>query len=1133
MLTISLADYFDTKNREEKNTVAIEDLELRILQQILYTASGSELPYSRFSRINTIKRSFLSPILTIIWSVLSLFFVTNPQVLTNTPYWVTSSFFVWSAAIAWTVISIVGVEWLFHFFLSKSINKISLKNLEFERSKDDANSVLSKYFDEVLYFFESTEHEVVIFEDLDRFNTSQIFTKLRELNTLVNNNMGITRSIQFIYALKDSMFLSDERTKFFDFILPVVPVTGTANAEDTFIARNEELDEAIQLQKRYLQDIAQFITEPRVIHNVFNEYVVYQKAINTPNLDKGKLFALMTYKTLFVNDHEELLVGEGILYNVLTSSEKYRSEVRFKYETELNEIESRLANAQKEDLVSERLLVNQYIAELLRKGLARININGWFEVGNFKSLEELKEKIPYLPKDINGSNTSNQGVRINISLKTLENELHAGKTIDEKLRAIQDKSEKNKTLLIENRSKIQTKLSNLNHKRLKDLFVENDNLLSEFEPLRQNTESKKETKCPWQHIALVKYLLRHGYIDEQYYQYTTVFNNRPHYTVKDQNFYLHVQAQSPAKFDAEIDNPDEVIQRLSNIDFTSSSIFNVALLDELLENDLTENLSDFLNTIVNNYSKDGKEFIRHYIKQGLFLKPLAESMIAAWKDYLSIVFSENSMSEEASWLIGYLPPDIIGGINNNEMLLNALETAPDVYLVKHDDAPSLNALAIIEEYSINVSNIEKLMHVPEIMHTLLDNARYHITKENVHFALARTTTESNENIKVSTYDVLSNSGLEALNERVSEDLEVYLSSVMFQEPKNTGESQSSIVSLVNTESISDTTREKVIVQQDFIFPNLDEVKIGHELFFSARKVKPTWELLETFLKNKLVSNDILIEFVNEKTTIDSLLEELSNSEIVPSDSLKEHLVNADELSITHYTALCASLKLDKVSSWPDVSVDKYRVLLDLHLIELNEETYNDVKIYPDVLVTLILNERDVFLKTHEDLPTLDASHMELLIIGNDNDVLGKLLASLMNNYSVSDFSQDAEKLPQTYLLNPEESFEPNFAMQLLVISSNAQSIKALSKRLLGLWGHETFLEILTRDADSLSKRQIFLALEQFPSGSYCELTLQRKKPSFEINNLNLNFLDMLQKKGIIPSYNQEGSRFRVRRYRQW
>ena len=50
-----------------------------------------------------------------------------------------------------------------------------------------------------------TTYDTVFIEDLDRFNQPNIFIKLRELNTVINNYDNIKRKVVFIYAIKDDI----------------------------------------------------------------------------------------------------------------------------------------------------------------------------------------------------------------------------------------------------------------------------------------------------------------------------------------------------------------------------------------------------------------------------------------------------------------------------------------------------------------------------------------------------------------------------------------------------------------------------------------------------------------------------------------------------------------------------------------------------------------------------------------------------------------------------------------------------------------------------------------------------------------------------------------------------------------
>ncbi|KDR95063.1 hypothetical protein SAMN02745945_00569 [Peptoclostridium litorale DSM 5388] len=113
---------------------------------------------------------------------------------------------------------------------SLKVAKVKFPSTEIEITGDDKDSIYNKYLDELLYFFEETQYEIIIFEDIDRFGKPSIFTNLREINTFLNNYENIERRIIFIYAIKENIFEDRERTKFFDFIIPVIPCVDSFNS---------------------------------------------------------------------------------------------------------------------------------------------------------------------------------------------------------------------------------------------------------------------------------------------------------------------------------------------------------------------------------------------------------------------------------------------------------------------------------------------------------------------------------------------------------------------------------------------------------------------------------------------------------------------------------------------------------------------------------------------------------------------------------------------------------------------------------------------------------------------------------------------------------------------------------------
>lgn len=69
---------------------------------------------------------------------------------------------------------------------NKSIlRKLSIQGNEIEIFSDAEDSYFDKYLNEVLYLFENTNMDVIVFEDIDRFDIGTIFERLRVMSILI------------------------------------------------------------------------------------------------------------------------------------------------------------------------------------------------------------------------------------------------------------------------------------------------------------------------------------------------------------------------------------------------------------------------------------------------------------------------------------------------------------------------------------------------------------------------------------------------------------------------------------------------------------------------------------------------------------------------------------------------------------------------------------------------------------------------------------------------------------------------------------------------------------------------------------------------------------------------------------
>ena len=338
-LTISLATF--TPIKDSTPEVERHAIESSILEQLFYHEKDSNIPDSRFKKIHKQHRLklFVYALLAVLYTSLAIF-LRFPSLLNK---WMIGNDFsaiqlLWFNRIAFGI-CVVGAIFVLYkiarILLGLSVKKLNIKSTEVEIANSNQKSILNHHVDEIIYFFEVTKYHIVVLEDLDRFENQEIFTKLREINYLINNSKKVKQKVVFIYAIKDEMFHDKDRTKFFDFIIPIVPIVNYSNSGEIlrqeFLIKHQEKD----ITEDLLDDLSLFIDDMRLLYNIVNEYKIYNQRMSEYKLDNGQLLAMITYKNLHPEDFTKLSQGKGILYDIIAQKDKYVCDVISKYENDI------------------------------------------------------------------------------------------------------------------------------------------------------------------------------------------------------------------------------------------------------------------------------------------------------------------------------------------------------------------------------------------------------------------------------------------------------------------------------------------------------------------------------------------------------------------------------------------------------------------------------------------------------------------------------------------------------------------------------------------------------------------------------------------------------------------------------
>jgi chemotaxis protein histidine kinase CheA len=333
------------KGKKQDNNLIFEDeliLERKIINQLIHQIDPNKIPDTEFKIKSELKKRS-----NIIWAgILSLMisyliFIDKGSLINSQDEYFFLALF--------SLLVFLGLTTL---VIDKIINLQNRKNLIsklkiFENEIDISSSAcevsyFDKYLNEILYILDESQLDYIVFEDIDRYDDNLILNKLRELNYIYNKKYAKNnpKPIKFFYLIKDEIFESKDRTKFFDYILPVVPVIGNANSlgkmEQIFKERNIRKDFSITL----LDTLSLYLDDIRLIKNICNEYIIYKTKIahNDSEFKNENLLAIIVYKNIFPADFSltRLGLGQGVVHRIIDSLEKQKNEY---YQEEIQKID--------------------------------------------------------------------------------------------------------------------------------------------------------------------------------------------------------------------------------------------------------------------------------------------------------------------------------------------------------------------------------------------------------------------------------------------------------------------------------------------------------------------------------------------------------------------------------------------------------------------------------------------------------------------------------------------------------------------------------------------------------------------------------------------------------------------------
>ena len=579
---------------ENRKTVDIDDdnrVERQLINQILSQIASKKIPLSKYGfksnksipNICVQSLAFLSIICSmLLWITRDTFLPFVNELHKN--FDGTSLILLCSL--------LLFVPLFYYLYIFNRGNKFKISKITFKGTEANINdnnsdeSVLDRDIKELVYLLRSSNSKIVVFEDLDRYDNASIYTKLRELNFLLNKYVKINdkkeKPVRFIYMLKDSLFFSKNRTKFFDFILPIVPVVDSKTSENELIELLKKVENAPD--RSLLADISLYVDDMRLLKNIVNEYIVYSKIIPLGKIDleSNKLFALITLKNIFPNEFDLLQEDKGFIRAIFDELESYRKRLVSDFKNELDKIDDDIK------FINNRVAKNKFEVMAL---MISTDVRPYYNQN---------KTMPQFLKDWS------QSPDLTICIKdsrdseyiTYNDFLNRYVLIDNKKKELIEKlpedfsAEINKLNL--DREKIKKQIKNIDIYSYKEIIS------------KMTTEQRDELFSidgfdivESHYFPLIRFLIVDGLLDETYWYYKGNFNVDTSNILK-RNDMIYMKGLKEGKsldIFLDVETPNEIVNRLKLSDFSRFNILNKKVLKTCLDEKYTEKVVAIIDSV--------------------------------------------------------------------------------------------------------------------------------------------------------------------------------------------------------------------------------------------------------------------------------------------------------------------------------------------------------------------------------------------------------------------------------------------------------------------------------------------------------------------------------------------------------
>lgn len=982
-------DKDDTNNKKTiesyKETLSESVIEGKILNQLIHQIPADSIPQSNFRTkkdVNNPKLKQRAALITcFIIGIIILMYSNNitsfANALPDGDLKNIMSFIVSPAmmGLSLLVCPILAYKFIYSLLLLQK-NKNIFKKINFQGNgieilEDSDDSYFDKYLNDVLYLFENADANVIVFEDIDRFKKNRIFVRLREINSLVNIQRRKEKGenyipLKFFYMLRDDLFISKDRTKFFDFIIPIIPIVDSSNSYDVLNRNLADAGILYMFDKGFLEGLSLYIDDMRILKNIYNEFIVYFNRLNITDLDSNKMMAIITYKNIFPRDFSELQLCNGYMYQLF------------------NREKERLVIEKTKDLISEveafEMRINAAKSEMLQS---------LDELENIYFANERKWQV--------GGITANQ-------FDIFKNNYNSKKQNREQ--AIRDKEEIERKKLETKIGKNKKEISIINEKSLKSLLLSHNTdeyfYFKNADDIRNEKENDFEIIRNSDYFDLLKYLIRDGFIDETYSDYLTYFHEN-RISINDKKFLQRITSRKGADYTYGINEVENVINSaiIGNERFRQVETLNFDLLEYLLENqDKSKSYKEYIKTLFNQIiENENYDFVSRFYeilisddKQRNLVRKINE----LWPYFFSEVLKNNGMTD---FLIKQFSVDVLYYTNlgmiyesyEGGMSLVGYVSGNKEYLnIENPDIEKL--IEAFEIGEIKFESIDFQSVNPELFEEVYQKCLYELNYENIALMLKQKYEEKNENdIKHKSVTLILKKPDSALANYSFNNMPIYMRKILDHCEDEIWDDENAVRFILNDEYLTFSSVEENIINDalkqayiDTLRTKINEIKkiknvnLWTVLMNNNNIIYSVENIIEYFIEKQL--NSELKKFINEG----AIELDFSSVEWIYDEEIEKRFFDAisicNEINLEKYMEILSGLECEFDDFEADgIYDDKFEMLIEIGRLKMNKESLAYVRNkYQSHLYLYIYKNLDKYI---------DIQDNEILIIKEVLDIL--------------------------------------------------------------------------------------------------------------------------------------------------